>query len=226
MRIVFLNGNEFRDSWSDFTHALWHPLFILLILAVTSIILILQPYDRFLPEGVMVRTLIIASAVIVFLACLLICAGQSRRLPFFVSTVSIITFCVFITSAWGVGISKVAGGQILGLAEWAQLLAFNMVLCIIAEIFLASFLLERIVKETGLKAHPFIAFAQTDAALPHAPMPATKELATPTPAWREILGQRLEVDAIWHLKAEEHYVAVKLQDGRSLLLARAACRRD
>ncbi|MGO4907470.1 hypothetical protein ACEN2J_03965 [Pseudorhodobacter sp. W20_MBD10_FR17] len=110
MRIVFLNGSEFRGSWHDFTRALWHPLFISLILAVTAIILVLQPYDRFLPEGVMARTLIIASAVIVFIACLLICAGQSRRLPIFVSTVPIITFCVCITSAWGVGVSSVAGG--------------------------------------------------------------------------------------------------------------------
>ncbi|MGO4907469.1 LytTR family DNA-binding domain-containing protein [Pseudorhodobacter sp. W20_MBD10_FR17] len=93
-----------------------------------------------------------------------------------------------------------------------------MVLCVAAEIFLASFLLEKIAKETGLKAQPIIAFAQTSSEFPPPATLVIEAPATQTPLWSEVLGQRLEVDTIWHLKAEEHYVAVTLQDGRALLL--------
>ncbi|WP_198144921.1 LytTR family DNA-binding domain-containing protein [Pseudorhodobacter aquimaris] len=187
---------------------MWHPLFIAQTLGMTAIIFILRPYDPFMPEDVIIRKLIIASCVIVFLTVLVLLFKQSPRWPIFGRTFPVLVIGVLVASVWGVGISSLVGGQFLGPWEWLQLLAFNTIFTTLGEIFLASFLLKSIVRDTGLTALPIAAVA-----------PPTQEPPNPVkrPQWREVLGNRLMVDDIWHLKAEEHYVAIHLRDGQSLL---------
>ena len=219
MHIVFLNGDKFRGSTRDLLRALWHPLFVALVLGMTGIILALRPYDQFMPEGVMIRTLIICSCIVIYLTTSVLLMSQSHRLPILALTFPVLVSAVIVTSFWGVSVSVMAGGQALGVVDWAQLLVFNTIFCTIGEIFLTTFLLKRIVVETRDKGHPIVNYITSedgglavsepveDETTPHAP-----------PLWVELLGQRVAVDDVWHLKAEEHYVAVALQDGRSMLL--------
>ncbi|WP_168199215.1 LytTR family DNA-binding domain-containing protein [Pseudorhodobacter turbinis] len=178
---------------------------------MTAIIFILRPYDPFMPEDVIVRKLIIVSSVIVFLAVLVVLFLQSNQWRIFRRTLPVIIIAVLIASVWGVSISSLAGGHFLGPLEWLQLLAFNTVFTTLGEIFLASFLLKAIVRDTGMVALPIAAQP------PAEPSTATPEEPVECPAWLEILGNRLKADDIWHLKAEEHYVAIHLRDGQSLL---------
>lgn len=218
MYIVFLNGSKFRGSSRDLIHALWHPLFVALVLGMTGVILLVRPYDNFMPEGVMIRTLIICSSILVYMLTSLFLMSQSRRCPIFTKSFAVLLAAVFVTSFWGVSISVATGGQALGVTEWMQLLAFNTLFCTVGEIFLATFLLERIMLESKMKLRPIMAYVSQEdgsVALPE----AMKSAPEPEqPRWVELLGQNLEVAEVWHLKAEEHYVGVNLRDGRSLLL--------
>ncbi|WP_022704634.1 LytTR family DNA-binding domain-containing protein [Pseudorhodobacter ferrugineus] len=220
MHIIFLNGSEFRGSWREFTRALWHPLFILLVLGMTAVIFLVRPYDHILPEEVILRTLIVASAVVVFLAFAIFCLYRCARTRTRTYGVAVIVPANIVTSVWAVNLSVFAGGHALGAMGWVQLIAFNFVFCLVGELILASFLLRRIALETGLRAHPIAVFSQSlqpaakQAIVSDRPEPATP----PRPQQLEILGQPVALDQIWHLKAEEHYVLLSLRDGSSLLL--------
>lgn len=215
MHLVFLNGNEFRGSFRDFLRAIWHPLFIALVLGMIGIILILRPYDQFMPEDVMARTMIVASSIVVFLACALLFVARSNHWSIFTFTLPLLAVAVMTSSLWGVVTSVAAGGQGLGIIDWVQLFGFNMTLAILAEVFLATFLLERIALETGMKALPIMAFAPMEDAETHEEAPSIQNAPQP---WVDLLGERLPAHSILHLKAEEHYVSVMLDDGRTLLL--------
>lgn len=220
MYIVFLNGSKFSGNSRDLIHALWHPLFVALVLGMTGVILLVRPYDHFMPEGVMIRALIICSSILVYMLTSLFLMSQSRRCPIFTKSFAVLLASVFVTSFWGVSVSVLTGGQALGVAEWTQLLAFNTLFCTVGEIFLATFLLERIVHESKLKLRPIMTYVSQEdgsVALPEVLRPAP-EPEPEQPRWVELLGQNLEVAEVWHLKAEEHYVAINLRDGRSLLL--------
>lgn len=219
MHIVFLNGNEFRGSWRELTQALWHPLFIALILGMATILLLINPYDHVMPTGVMSRTLIIASSVVVFMGTAVLCLSQCASKNIKVKTLVILTPIIICTSIWGVMISVIAGGHMLSLAGWAQMFAFNFVFCISGEIFLASFLLGRIIEETGLQVHPIAALSPSIAPQPKTEPPAASvKKAAPSMQVVAVLGQTVTQDSIWHLKAEEHYVSLNLRDGTSQLL--------
>lgn len=230
MHIIFLNGSEFRGSWGEFIRSLWHPLFIGLIMVMTAFIFLVKPYDHILPEGVISRTLIVASAVLVFLGVSIFCLWRCSKAKMLAYSVAVFVPANIVTSLWAVGISVLAGGQTLDGLGWAQLLAFNTVYCVVGELFLATFLLRRIALETGLQAHPI-------AVLSAAPQPDAapdRKIATETdadieagpkardqlgaPRYLEVLGHPVALDQIWHLKAEEHYVLLSLRDGSSLLL--------
>lgn len=217
MHIVFLNGSEFRGTWRDFTRALWHPLFVALILGLVGIILILRPYDKFMPESVMVKTMIICSAVMAYFAVLVFLFRIAERRQITAHTLPVIFLSVIAGSIWGVGISSLLGGNSLGLLDWGQLLGFNTILCIVAEIFLASFLLPRIARETGMLAHPIKAYIAPKLVDAHPTFSPVAEKTAP-PAWVNLLGERLAIAGVLRLKAEEHYVSVTLRDGRALLL--------
>ena len=224
MHIVFLNGSEFRGTWHDLTRALWHPHFISLVLGMTAILLVVRPYEHILPQGIMLQTLIIASCVIIFLGTSLLLLSRSARRGARIASLVFIIPSVATASVWGVGSSAIAGGQALDMLGWAQMLAFNLVFCILGEIFLATFLLQRIAVETGLKALPIAALPPADAPpaakSPDSGMQKMAAIAPKPPQDHslEILGQKLALADIWHLKAEEHYVQVWLRDGKPLLL--------
>lgn len=215
MHLVFLNGNEFRGGFRDFLRALWHPLFVSLVLGMVSIILILRPYDQFMPDDVMARTMIMASSILVFLTSALLLVTQSKRWPILTFTLPILCVSVFFASLTGVVTSVAAGGQALGFVDWVRLLGFNITLATLAEVFLATFLLERIALETGMKALPIMAFAPMQEAEDIGEAPRSHDTAE---RWVDLLGERLPAHSILHLKAEEHYVSVMLEDGRTLLL--------
>ena len=214
MHIVFLNGSQFRGSWHELTRALWHPLFIALVFAMTSILLLAQPYGHVLPEGVIIRTLIVTSSVMVFLSAAMFFLGRCARAKLRAHTIPVLSLSIICSTVWGMSATVLAGGRSLDLIGWGQLLAFNFVFCTAGEIILSSFLLRRIVEETGLQAHPIVAvssaFRPDTQTQSQPPLPRTKKL--------EILGQPVALDAIWHLKAEEHYVLLGLRDGTTRLL--------
>jgi hypothetical protein len=158
MRIVFLNGSEFRGSSRDFIRALWHPLFVGLVLGMTCVILVLGPYDKFLPDVVMTRTMIICSAVIAYLAVLVWLFMVAHRRQIAAHTLPVMFMAVVAASTWGVGISALLGGNALALPDWVQLLGFNITMGVLAEIFLASFLLPKIAREVGMQAYPIKAY--------------------------------------------------------------------
>lgn len=219
MHIVFLNGNRFTGRMRDVLRALWHPLFVALVLGMTGIIMLLHPYDDFMPDAVMPQTLILCSSIVVFLAASLAVMSQSQRWPILAHSFPLLIVAVVVASFWGVSLSALMGGQALGVKEWAQLLAFNTLFCTVGEVFLSTFLLKRIVVDTREMAHPVsIYMASEDGGMR---VSEASDVATTTddaPQWVELLGQRVAIDDVWHLKAEEHYVAVGLQGGRSLLL--------
>ena len=221
MHIKFLNGTKFSGDWRNFNRALWHPLFVAQVLGMSGVILVLNPYDRFMPEAMIPRGLIVSSSIVMFLLVSIFLMSQSKRWPIFSPTYSVIVLAVLVASLWGVSASVFMGGQALGLAEWLQLLAFNTVYCTLGEIFLASFLLARIAEESGMRAFSNVKNAggarQTLHAVTEVP-PSVSNPVSERPKWLEVLGQKLATDEIWHLKSEEHYVAVRLRDDRSLLL--------
>lgn len=157
MHIVFLNGSQFRGSWHELTRALWHPLFIALVFVMTSILLLAQPYGHVLPEGVIIRTLIVTSSVMVFLSAAMFFLGRCARAKLRAHTIPVLSLSIICSTVWGMSATVLAGGRSLDLIGWGQLLAFNFVFCTAGEIILSSFLLRRIVEETGLQAHPIVA---------------------------------------------------------------------
>jgi hypothetical protein len=225
MHIVFLNGNEFKGSWQDFMRTLRHPLFVALILGMTGIVFLLGPYDHILPDAVIARVLIVVSSVCVYIATAVAWVAQSRRWAFMAFSFPTLLTAVMVTSLWGVNMSVAAGGQAIDAMQWVQLIAFNIVFCVVGELVLASFLIERIAAETGMKARPILAYGSEEAArfVPPAATEIAAKIATEiaaeiVPEWADILGEKLAIDHIWHIKAEEHYVAVGLRCGRSVLL--------
>ncbi|MDN5788451.1 LytTR family DNA-binding domain-containing protein [Pseudorhodobacter sp.] len=244
MHILFLNGSEFKGGWRDLTRAMWHRLFVGLLLGMTVLIVYLDPYGQIMPPGPMVRTLIVSSSICVFLLTsigALKAAAQSRRRIF---TMTSITIGVAVASVWGVKISILSGGNALDSAGWAELLAFNMVFATVGEVILGAFMLHRIAIDTGMEIDAeraiFVGASHhenmmrdtgsnfhqaSDIATPEntaPPRAATVHAAlSPAPVpleWQQVLGQKLRTTDILHLKAEEHYVAVVLRDGKSLLL--------
>lgn len=235
MHIIFLNGSEFRGTWPEFTRALLHPLFVALILVMTTLIFVTGPYDHILPEAVIARTLVITSAVAVFLTFTIFCFSRCARANW--RAVSILVFIPanIVTSIWAVTISTLAGGTALGVMGWAQLLTFNFIFFAVGELVFVSFLLPRVALETGLEAHPIVILspaarmALTQNATPDEMETQIEALTVapdspeqdegPEPQQQlEILGQPVALDQIWHLKAEEHYVLLGLRDGTSHLL--------
>jgi hypothetical protein len=228
MHIVFLNGNEFKGSWQDFMRALRHPLFAAFILCMTGLIFLIGPYDHILPKDVMARFLIVASSVGIYIATVVLWIAQSKRWAFMAFSFPVLLVAVMITSLWGVNMSVVAGGQAIDSTQWMILIAFNIAFCGLGELVLASFLLEPIAAGIGTKGHLTMAYSAPEPdempAPAVAPIPVTA-VAKPTPVataeppkWAEILGEKLAIGEISHMKAEEHYVAVCLRCGRCVLL--------
>lgn len=229
MRIIFLNGSEFRGKWHDLRHALWNPHFVGLVLGMTGIIFLVQPYDHILPAETILRLLVVISCVLVFLATAIGLLAVGYRTCTRMRTLTIILPAVFFSAVWGGELSVFLGGEDLSGAQWAQLLAFDLVVAIIGEVILSSFLLGRIAAQSGMKVHPVPAiYTAADVLItqelgsppklqPHQPEPPT-EIQTDAPQWIDLLGKPLRSDAILYLKAEEHYVCVALRDGSPLLL--------
>lgn len=220
MHIIFLNGSEFRGSWSEFTRSLWHPLFVALILLMTAFLFLARPYDHILPADMILRTLIVTSSVIVFLSFSIFCMSRCALYQICAYSVAVFAPATVVTSLWAVAFSVYAGGQALDALGWVQFLAFNFVFCMMGELILASFLLRRIALEIGLQAHPIAVVSPAEppeAKRMEAPDRA-KQAAPPSPSHLEILGQPVALNQIWHLKAEEHYVLLGLRDGTSVLL--------
>jgi len=217
MHIIFLNGSEFRGNWREFIRALWHPLFVALILAMTGIIFLVRPYDHIMPEGVILRTLIVTSSVVVYLAFSVFLISRIAHAKRRIFTITVFVPANIVTSLWAVRISVYAGGNGLDAVGWAQLLAFNFVFFLVGELILASFLLRHIVPETVLQTYPIAMQSPSD--LSGAMEDEEGHDKTPAPPQiLEVLGKAVLLDQIWHLKAEEHYVLLGLCDGTSTLL--------
>ncbi len=214
MHIIFLNGSEFKGSWSEFTRALRHPWFIGLILSMVVLIFWMNPYDNILPEGIILRLLIIASSVALFLTVAIFCVSRCAKANIPAHSLAMMTPAIILTSMWGVGFSVLTGGSLPSFWGWVQLFGFDFVYCMTGELVLSSFLLRRIALETGLGTYPVIAVSPNLADQP-APIPETPEDSGPIKL--EILGQPVELAELWHLKAEEHYVLLRLRDGASQL---------
>jgi|GEM_PF-2054091 len=238
MHIIFLNGREFRGTWREFKRALWHPLFIGQVLGVAGIILLVQPYDDIMPAGAMMRVLIVASAIAVFLWAAVFGFSRFAIAKRRARTLVVMLPAIAVASVWGVILSVLLGGNALTLLGWVELIAFNFIFAILVEIFLASFLLRRIMVETGLKAYPIAGISPSllqplpeERAVPTAQIgpAAARPLDTDAPFTQaandetapqhiRILDKSFALDAVWHLKAEEHYVSLTLRDGTSFLL--------
>lgn len=215
MHIIYVNGSEFKGSWADVTRALRHPLFVGFILVMTGLIFVLNPYEAVLPDEVMTSVLIVTSAVMVFLAIVIFGLSRYDQTGRPVHTLKVTVPATILTTIWAVSASVLAGGTMLSVLGAIQLLAFNFVFCLTGEMVFASFLLRRIALETGMGMHPVIAqapgFQTVVKAAEPTPAPA------PLPTGIEILGQWVLLDALWHLKAEEHYVRLCLRDGTAHL---------
>lgn len=225
MHIIFLNGSEFRGKWRDLRRALWSPHFVGLVLGMTGIIFLVQPYNHIMPEGVIVRMLIVASCVLVFLATAIGLLAIGYRTCTRMRTFVVMLPAIGVSAVWGVELSVALGGQGLSPAQWMQLLAFDLVVAIIGEVVLSSFLLGRIAAQTGMKAHPVPAiYAPEDAVITQAiaaQSARTEPFQTPeqqAPVWIDLLGKQVQSDTVIYLKAEEHYVCVALHGSPPLLL--------
>jgi len=235
MHILFLNGSEFRGTWHEFKRALWHPLFIALVLSMTAILLVVQPYNHFLPAGVISHTLIIASSIAAFFCAVLFGFSRFARAKRRARSLVVILPAIAIATVWAVALSMATRGSGLSPLGWAQLIAFNFAFAIFAEVFLASFLLRRIMLETGLGTHPIVGISPSilhseleGGVVPPKVSGPTQTYDTapaqPTDSARktmqivEILGKYVVLDTVRHLKAEEHYVSLTLRGGTSFLL--------
>ncbi len=225
MHIIFLNGSEFRGEWRNLRRALWSPPFVGLVLGMTAVIFLVQPYNHIMPERVTLRFLIVASCVFVFLALAIGLLAIGYRTCTRIRTVTVLFPAAIAAAVWGVEFSVFLGGQSLSPPQWAELFVFDLVLAIIGEVILSSFLLGRIASQTGMKTYPVPAIhaaedsASDSADAPKGLLQVDKTASTAdTQNWVELLGQRFACSSILQLKAEEHYVAVTLREGGQKLL--------
>ena len=58
-----MNGRELTLSWHELRAALWHPLFVALVLVIVGLIISLGPYDAFLGLHPLEKTLFYANGV-------------------------------------------------------------------------------------------------------------------------------------------------------------------
>lgn len=214
MHIIFLNGSEFRGSWSEFTRAMRHPWFIGLILVMVALLFWVNPYGNILPDGVILHILIVSSAVAVFLASAIFCVARCAKANVPSFSLTIMTPAILLASLWGVGFSVLTGGAMPSFWGWVQLFGFDFVFCMTGELVLSSFLLRRIAIETGLGTYPVIAVSSN---LNDDQPPRVARNEDSGPLRLVVLGQPVNLAELWHLKAEEHYVLLNLRDGASQL---------
>lgn len=129
---------------------------------------------------------------------------QNRR----VFSVLVLAASMVAASVWSLWFAHLLGARLSRLSDYVLVTSFNMVFALIARVFFVSFMLNSLLQDITKDAVPE---ARPTQALPGAS-------PTPAPPAVEILGRRFRSGDLWRLAAEQHYVSVGTQDGKSVLL--------
>ncbi len=200
-----MNGRELTLSWHELRAALWHPLFVALVLVIVGLIISLGPYDAFLGLHPLEKTLFYANGVASFIGLLVASIGVLQWRGGTVHTFAALAMAVVGASVWGIWFGVFLGAHVPTLGDYLLITGFNMTFALLAEVVLVSFLLGRILDDLGIDGQS---------------QPVARATASPPPAplTVEVLGRQFLRHELLLLAAEEHYVSVTTSDGKSVLL--------
>jgi hypothetical protein len=242
MQIVYLNGSKLQLTWREMLGQFRHPLFVVLVLVVSAVIMLVGPYDDLLMFGPLKLAIFYANGFGSFIAILILCLYLCHRWRW--SAYSLVTVFVSVlgATAWGMVVALLLGARMPPLSDLALVTGFNLVFAYTGEILHAGFVMPRALADmrgTSPKAILAEFLVSEDGALkeslpgplPGATQPPASLSVAPLPlpdAGRSgesvtIFGQPFRMAEIMSIEAEEHYICLTLQGGaRHLLRGRIA----
>ncbi|MDR7123319.1 LytTR family DNA-binding domain-containing protein [Pseudotabrizicola sp. 4114] len=226
-------------TWREVQTQFRHPLFVGMILMLELCIVLIGPYDHLLNFDALQLAIFYAVAFTSFTAALYGAFYICHQCGWRAYSLFTVTFGCVAATVCGLSVALVLGAPMPGFRDMALVTGFNLVFCYLGEVIQSTFIIPRVLAD--LRGRPQKAvlaeFITAEAgALPHQPVrfgPGTipppifagrpAEMLPLKAASVTLFGQVFRTSSISLIAAEEHYVAVILQDGtRHLLRGRIA----
>jgi hypothetical protein len=243
MQIVYLNGSKLQLTWREMLGQFRHPLFVGLVLVVSTVIILVGPYDDLLMFGPLKLGIFYANGFGSFIAILILCLYLCHRWRWNAYSLVTVFVSVLGSTAWGMIVALLLGARMPPVSDLALVIGFNLVFAYAGEILHAGFVMPRALADMrGTSPQAILAefLVSEEGTLKESfpgPLPvvtrpaASPSVASPPPsdAGRHIgesvtiFGQPFRLAEIMSIEAEEHYICLTLHSGaRHLLRGRIA----
>jgi len=239
MQIVYLNGRSLQLTWREVQAQFRHPLFVGMILMLELCIVLIGPYDHLLNFDALQLAIFYAVAFSSVTGALYLALYICHRRGWRAYSLFTVTFGCLAATLCGLIAALVLGAPMPTVRDMALVTGFNLVFCYLGEVIQSTFVIPRVLAD--LRGRPQKAvlaefLASEVGTVQHPPAPVAS-MSVPPPTLASLppeitalkaarvtlFGLSFVTRSICLIVAEEHYVAVILNDGaRHLLRGRIA----
>ena len=231
MQVVYLNGRRLQLTWREVQGQFRHPLFVGMMLMMACCIILIAPYDHLLGFAALRLTLFYAACFGSFSGLLYLAFYLCHRWNWRAFSLFTVGFAGLGATLCGLIAAMLLGAPVPSVMDMVLVTGFNLVFCYLGETLQSTFIIPRVLADLrGRATRDVLAEFLASESGAVGPEGRARPAESPPPSVTEptlprgpqppvtIFGQSFAPATIYLLEAEEHYVAITLQDGARLLL--------